>query len=695
MPGHAGRELPTTVWYPTTGGPWPLVVFAHGYNTTPAAYAALTSAIASQGYVVAAPAMPGERSDVPGTPTQGDIPNEPRDLSLVIDRMLAAGASPASFLSGRVDGSRIGAMGHSDGGVVAAALASNTAVIDRRLRATVALSGGLWTFPGGQWGADQSGALLVGHGDADPIAPYSGSVGVYRAARSPRGLLTVLGGGHEAPYTGSGAQPDAVRASIADFFDYRLRGDLMAVSRLYTDGNRPGLTRLSEMDGMSADPIGHYDAATRAGNQAVHVVAWSIDPDADIAVEMAVMVDGHEVLVTGAELARAELPMFFPSFSANHGLDTNVAVGPGAHEICLRARNTGHGTDTVLGCKTVTVFPQVVGGPAVANHDGRLEVFVPDADGTTRHTFQTTPGGSWSAWYPLGASPLRGQASVATNSDGRLEVFGVGDDGQIWHVFQVCAGCSWSPWYLIGGAPPGGWRPDRISIAANGDGRLEVFAVGVDGSLQHSFQPAPQAGWSPWYSMNPPWTPSTSTGVAGVVAGRQADGRLVAVTVDASARLVVDVQAGPGVGWAPWQDLGGSVTGTPELGVNQDLRLETFVVGTDGRLWHSYITGSATWSAASALGGSFDGSTRLAVTNSQDQRIEVFGSAPSTRAVMRAAQTAANGAWATPTALGATGWGLAAANNPDGRIELFTTELPVAHAFQLAPNGPWSPFYPL
>jgi len=78
----------TKDWHPAShnsfspgGGPWPVVVFAHGYNTTPGAYATLTSFIASEGYIVAAPAMPGERSDMPGTPTQGDIPNEPHDLS--------------------------------------------------------------------------------------------------------------------------------------------------------------------------------------------------------------------------------------------------------------------------------------------------------------------------------------------------------------------------------------------------------------------------------------------------------------------------------------------------------------------------------------------------------------------------------------------------------------------------------------
>src|SRR3954469_9347624 len=60
FPGSSTRVLPTTVWYPvdTQNGPYPLVMFAHGYGVTPATYAALLSRIAEAGYVVAAPTYP-------------------------------------------------------------------------------------------------------------------------------------------------------------------------------------------------------------------------------------------------------------------------------------------------------------------------------------------------------------------------------------------------------------------------------------------------------------------------------------------------------------------------------------------------------------------------------------------------------------------------------------------------------------
>lgn len=58
-PGSSSRRLPTTIWYPTDGGgPYPLVVFAHGYAVTPSYYASLLPRLAAAGYVVAAPTYP-------------------------------------------------------------------------------------------------------------------------------------------------------------------------------------------------------------------------------------------------------------------------------------------------------------------------------------------------------------------------------------------------------------------------------------------------------------------------------------------------------------------------------------------------------------------------------------------------------------------------------------------------------------
>src|SRR5690242_8232221 len=55
---HVARRLATIVRWPLSGGSHPLVVFAHGFALTPADYAPLLQAVASAGYVVAAPLFP-------------------------------------------------------------------------------------------------------------------------------------------------------------------------------------------------------------------------------------------------------------------------------------------------------------------------------------------------------------------------------------------------------------------------------------------------------------------------------------------------------------------------------------------------------------------------------------------------------------------------------------------------------------
>ena len=102
QPSSAGwlpyRSLPTTVFAPVQPGPWPLLVFAHGFATNPDAYTPLLTAWAAAGYVVAAPEFPISGSDFPGPARQDDIPEQARDLSAVIDFFVdPTRAGPAGF----------------------------------------------------------------------------------------------------------------------------------------------------------------------------------------------------------------------------------------------------------------------------------------------------------------------------------------------------------------------------------------------------------------------------------------------------------------------------------------------------------------------------------------------------------------------------------------------------------------------
>lgn len=227
LPGgrRIARPLTTYLWYPPAAsgsGPWPLVVFGHGFATTPFRYRRLLRAWAAAGYLVAAPVFPLGNANAPGGPDENDIVNQPRDMSFVITRLLAASASAESPLRGLVERSRIAAAGQSDGAETAFAAAYERPWRDRRVRAAVILSGAeLGQHPRL---ASHTPPLLAVQGTADRINPPVYSLDLFHAVPRPKFLLLLRGAGHLPPYTNPGSRLAAVeRVSIA-FLDHYLKG---------------------------------------------------------------------------------------------------------------------------------------------------------------------------------------------------------------------------------------------------------------------------------------------------------------------------------------------------------------------------------------------------------------------------------------------------------------------------------------
>ena len=177
------RSLPTYVWSPTASGHYPLVIFVHGYNLGPLNYARFCSALASSGYIVAAPSFPLE------DPTRGlgldrsDLPNEATDVSFVIT------ALEHTPLSHQFKSSQIAVVGHSDGADVALMVGYQVGKVDQRVRAIVAdapdpMSGSI---------AASTAPLLLFQGTADSVVPYSASETVFGQIMAP-GILRFAAG---------------------------------------------------------------------------------------------------------------------------------------------------------------------------------------------------------------------------------------------------------------------------------------------------------------------------------------------------------------------------------------------------------------------------------------------------------------------------------------------------------------------
>jgi fermentation-respiration switch protein FrsA (DUF1100 family) len=221
-------------------GPFPLIIFGHGFGVTPELYARLLQAWARAGYVVAAPVFPLENANAPGGPDESDLSNQPADMRFVISRLLAASAASSGPLAGLVDPTRIAATGQSDGGDTALALAYNRSFRDPRVSATIILAGaempgvGGFTFPPG------SPPLLAIQGTADTINPPSMTNAFFEVARPPKYLLTLLGAEHLPPYSEQQPQLTIVEQVTKAFLDGYLKGSSRALARLRILGQVPG-----------------------------------------------------------------------------------------------------------------------------------------------------------------------------------------------------------------------------------------------------------------------------------------------------------------------------------------------------------------------------------------------------------------------------------------------------------------------
>jgi fermentation-respiration switch protein FrsA (DUF1100 family) len=250
------RTLVTYVRYPALGspaapqrwgapaarqaGPFPLIVFGHGFTATPALYASLLNAWAAAGYVVAAPVFPLENANAPGGPDERDIVNQPQDMLFLIGRLLAADRARRSPLHGLIEPREVALAGHSDGAETALVAAFDPTLHLPAVRAAVILSGartpsGLTRFPAA------SPALLATQGTADPINPPAVTDAFFAIAPRPKYLLELVGGGHLTPYT---EQPDlgiVERVTIAFLDRYLKHGPQHGI---LAAADAPGLARL-------------------------------------------------------------------------------------------------------------------------------------------------------------------------------------------------------------------------------------------------------------------------------------------------------------------------------------------------------------------------------------------------------------------------------------------------------------------
>jgi dienelactone hydrolase len=240
--GTARRSFDAIIRYPVStragesSGPFPLIVFGHGFAVTPQPYSQLLDAWTRAGYVVAAPIFPLENANAPGGPHEKDLVNQPADMSLMISWMAEASQSAARPLAGIVDTSRVAVSGQSDGGDTALAAAYDPTVRDPRVRAAMVLPGAEDPFAAPFVMPRTGPELLAVQGTADTINPPDSTYQFYLEAAPPKYLLQLIGAGHQPPYTQPGPQLAAITRTTIAFLDAVFKKRRSVWQRLRTGG---------------------------------------------------------------------------------------------------------------------------------------------------------------------------------------------------------------------------------------------------------------------------------------------------------------------------------------------------------------------------------------------------------------------------------------------------------------------------
>jgi dienelactone hydrolase len=228
----------------TAAGPFPLIVFGHGFAVTPGIYASLLRAWAQAGYVVAAPVFPLGNEHAPGGPDERDLPNQPGDMKFVISRMLAASARRSGRLARLIAPRAVAVTGQSDGGDTALAVAFDPRYHDPRIGAAVILSGAEDPFTSSFQIGRGGPPLLATQGTADPINPPSMTSAFYDSAPPPKFLLQLLGASHLPPYTYEQPQLGIVERVTIAFLDHYLKSIGPALRRMLRAGSVPGVATI-------------------------------------------------------------------------------------------------------------------------------------------------------------------------------------------------------------------------------------------------------------------------------------------------------------------------------------------------------------------------------------------------------------------------------------------------------------------
>jgi dienelactone hydrolase len=192
IPAGLPTNLPTTLATDafenvpiSHNGPFPVVLFSHGYGGYPEQSSFLTDHLATWGFVVVAPDHRSRNLKAVVTGATGEGQDDIADLgqALAVTRFLDA--DPSDFLAHKLDLSRVATLGHSAGGGAALTFAADSASV----RTYVALAPAAGMLP-----KHKNGMIM--QGAADKVVNPKDTAKLYSHLGAPKRLILINKAGH-------------------------------------------------------------------------------------------------------------------------------------------------------------------------------------------------------------------------------------------------------------------------------------------------------------------------------------------------------------------------------------------------------------------------------------------------------------------------------------------------------------------
>lgn len=205
------RTLVTTIYYPAAqapglfgpapvaaGGPFPLIMYSHGYSSTRGEATHVGERAASHGYFVVSPDFPlSNLLANNASPVGSDAHNQAGDVSYLIDQMIALSHDPDHLFADAIDDSRIGATGVSMGGFTTLLATFHRTLHDPRISVAVPMAPLSALFMEGFYHTREIPMLII-HGDIDAFLKYEHTRKALERAQPNARLLTLKQGTHAA-----------------------------------------------------------------------------------------------------------------------------------------------------------------------------------------------------------------------------------------------------------------------------------------------------------------------------------------------------------------------------------------------------------------------------------------------------------------------------------------------------------------